>query len=180
MDNYQTPANAVTLLLPYLKPHSRILCPFDKISSQFVEVLTLAGHQVWFSHIEEPHIRNSSYGYGCPKDCLLHDNFFDYSVSDLKGMKIDYIISNPPFSIKDDILEKLYQLETPFAMLLPTYVLGGVHRYQLFKQHGVQLLTPNRRINYLDENSQQTKGNAFHSSFFCWNLLPEPLLFCEL
>ena len=35
----------------------------------------------------------------------------------------DYIISNPPFSKKDAILKRLYELKKPFAILMPLNVL---------------------------------------------------------
>ena len=42
----------------------------------------------------------------------------------------DYIISNPPFSKKDAILKKLYELNKPFAVLMPLNVLQGQRRFK--------------------------------------------------
>lgn len=50
-DEWYTPAYAVKPILPYLKPHSRIWCPFDTPESSFVKVLTEAGHTVTATHI---------------------------------------------------------------------------------------------------------------------------------
>ena len=87
-DEYTTPAFAVMPILKYIKPNSTIWCPFDYHDSQFVKILTQEGHQVIYSHI------------GTGQDFLEYEPQEDY----------DYIISNPPFSKKDAILKKLYEL----------------------------------------------------------------------
>lgn len=50
-------------------------------------------------------------------------NFFYYEPDNY-----DIIISNPPFSQKDDILKRLYELNKPYAMLLPIPSLQGQAR----------------------------------------------------
>ena len=52
-DEYYTPAYAVRPILKYLKPNAKIWCPFDTADSEFVKVLTEAGHEVVHSHISE-------------------------------------------------------------------------------------------------------------------------------
>jgi len=42
-DEYYTPINVVKLIMPYLKPNSNILCPFDKVESNFVKILVGGG-----------------------------------------------------------------------------------------------------------------------------------------
>lgn len=74
--------------------------------------------------------------------------------------KIDYIISNPPYSIKDKILQRLDSLNMPFAMLLPLPTLQGKARYEVFK-NGIEALIFDGRVNYLE----QDKGNAFASIY---------------
>ena len=59
----------------------------------------------------------------------------------------DIIVSNPPFSIKDKILERLYELDKPFAVLLPLNSLQGKSRYKFFSK-GVQLLSFDQRIGF--------------------------------
>lgn len=111
LDEYMTPQEAVEILLPYLKPNSKIWCPFDDENSQFVKLLTKSGHTVEYSHI---------------KNGSQQDFFNRVKLNKLViNWECDYIISNPPWSIKDKILAKLYELDIPFAMLLPTYCLGG-------------------------------------------------------
>ena len=77
-DEYYTPAYAVKPLLKYLPPHSNIWCPFDTAESQFVQVLDKAGHNVIHSHIS------------------MGLDFFENE----PPFGTEYIISNPPYSLK--------------------------------------------------------------------------------
>lgn len=91
------------------------------------------------------------------------------------------IVSNPPFSIKDKILERLYELNKPFAVLLPTNSLQGKKRYELFKQ-GIQLLCFDSRIGFHSPDSMNVakEGNCFSSSYFCRDVLPRDLIIEKL
>ena len=57
--------------------------------------------------------------------------------------EFDLIVSNPPFSLKDEFLIRAYTLGKPFALLLPLEALFGVKRSPLYMAHGLQLLVPN-------------------------------------
>lgn len=93
-DEWYTPRSAVVPIIEYLKPNSRVLCPFDTENSNFVKALTERGFQVTHSHISEG------------------VDFFSLPKPD-----VDYVISNPPFSKFDRILTKLYEWGIPFAMV---------------------------------------------------------------
>ena len=95
-DEVYTPSYAVKPIIKYIKPGSIVWCPFDTVDSAYVEELNAAGFTVIYSHIDD--------GY----------NFFEYEPAEY-----DVIISNPPFSIKDDILRRLNKLDKPYAMLMP-------------------------------------------------------------
>ena len=84
------------------------------------------------------------------------------------------LCTNPPFSRKDEFLERAYGLGKPFALLLPIEALGGGVRNSLFRQYGIQLLVPSKRINF------SGRGCSFASAWFCWKLgLPDQLTFVE-
>ena len=103
-------------------------------------------------------------------------DFFEYEPDEY-----DVIVSNPPFSIKDKILERLYELNKPFAVLLPTNSLQGKKRYELFKQ-GIQLLCFDSRIgfHYPDCMDVPKSWNSFSSSYFCRDVLPRDLIIEKL
>jgi len=96
-DEWYTPMSAVEPIIEYLKPNSRILCPFDTKESNFVKALKEKGFKVTHSHISEG------------------IDFFRLPKPD-----VDYIVSNPPFSKFDEILQRLYEWNIPFAMVWTT------------------------------------------------------------
>ena len=95
-----------------------------------------------------------------------------------KVPEVDFIVTNPPYKLKDKFLERCYALDIPFALLLPLTALGGMKRTSLYKRYGLEVLVPDKRINFIYEGSK--KANWFHSAWFCRNVLPEKLMFAEI
>lgn len=161
-DEVYTPAYAVKPIIKYIdrgnKSFYTIWCPFDKEDSEFVKLIRAAGHKVIASHIDNG------------------ENFFEYEPKEY----YDYIISNPPFSIKDDILKRLFELKKPYAMLLPLPVLQGQKRFPYIKN--CEALIFDKRINYYKdiEKKEIQKGVSFASIYLCKDFLPESLIFEEL
>ena len=161
-DEYYTPAYAVEPLLKYLdrenKSNYTIWCPFDKEESQFVKIFSAAGYKVIHSHIDEG------------KD------FFSYEPDE----PYDYIISNPPFSCKDEVLKRLYELSKPYAMLLPLPTLQGQKRFPYIKD--CEALIFDKRVQYFKdiEQTEISKGASFGSIYICRDFLPNDLIFEEL
>jgi hypothetical protein len=91
----------------------------------------------------------------------------------------DCIITNPPFSKKDDFLRRAYEIGKPWAFILPADSLFGLERYPLFSEYGLQLLIPNRRIQFLGENDVPIIFN-FNTLWCCWRSLPRDVLFADL
>lgn len=160
-DEVYTPAYAVKPILKYIDMNifpATIWCPFDKEDSEYVKLLSAAGHKVIYSHIDDG------------------KNFFFFTPDE----EYDFIISNPPFSIKDDVLKHLYELNKPYAILLPIPSLQGQKRFPYIKD--CQALIFDKRINYytnLDEKEIQ-KGVSFGSFYLCRNFLPKDLIFERL
>lgn len=103
-------------------------------------------------------------------------DFFTYEPEDY-----DVIVSNPPFSIKDKILERLYELNKPFAVLLPMNSLQGKSRYKFFEK-GIQLLSFDQRIGYhnIDSMDIPIEGSPFATAYFCRDILPRDLIIEKL
>ena len=156
-DETFTPRLAVLPLIKYLDKDKIIWCPFDTEDSEFVKVFKENGFKVVYSHIDDG------------------KNFFSYEPEEY-----DIIISNPPFSIKDDILKRLYELGKPFMMLLPLPTLQGQKRFKYLKD--TQALIFDKRINYYrdKEKKEVQKGVAFASIYICKDILPKDLIFEEL
>ena len=160
-DEVFTPSYAVKPLIKYLKdfnPNAVVWCPFDKEWSKYVEVFTQAGFKVIASHIDDD------------------KNFFFYEPEE----HYDVIISNPPFSQKDNVLKRLDEIGKPYAMLLPVPTLQGQARFPYLKN--IQYLGFDKRINYYKDTAmtKTQDGVSFGSCYLCKNFLPKDLIIEEL
>jgi type I restriction-modification system DNA methylase subunit len=130
-DEYYTPQILVEPILKYIPDNSTIWCPFDTNQSEFVLILKEAGHNVIYSHL----------WYG--------QDFFEYEPDE----PYDYIISNPPFSLKKRILERLYKLDKPFAMIMGLPILnyqeiGNFFYEKQSEDKWLQLLIVDKKVSY--------------------------------
>lgn len=157
-DEYFTPAEAVKPLLQFIPTDKILWCPFDKSTSSYVRVFEEAGYHVLHSHIDED------------------KNFFFYEPEE----PYDIIVSNPPFSVRDDILRRLTELNKPYAMLLPLPTLQGQKRFDDLVNS--EALIFDKRINFFTDEAQtqMAKGVAFASIYVCKGILPEKLIFERL
>ena len=152
-DETYTPLYACEPLMEFIPKGVTIWCPFDEEWSAFVQVFKRGGRlQVVASHISEG------------KD------FFEYEPEHW-----DIMISNPPFSKKDEVLRRAYELGKPFALLLPANSIQGKKRFEIFN-NDVQMLCFDSRIDYHTTSMTETsRGNCFASAYFCRNFLPTKL-----
>jgi len=158
-DEVYTPFYAVDPIIKYVPKDFVIWLPFDEKWSAFYQTFV-------------------SLGYKVIRSCLSEGkDFFDYVPIE----HYDVIISNPPFSIKDSVLKRLYLLNKPFMILLPITTLQGKERYKYF-ENGIQLLTFDSRIDYHTNGNfvSYTRGNHFGSAYFCRNILPKDLIIEKL
>jgi hypothetical protein len=98
---------------------------------------------------------------GCNQ--VIHQNvdFFENTFN------YDYIISNPPFSIKRQILDKLYEIDKPFILIMPMEILN----YKYFQKwlNKIQLIFPKKRMNFYRPNGELKKFN-YDCIYFCYKL----------
>lgn len=152
-DELYTPEIAVLPLLKYLPKNKIIWECTDYGSSKITKILRDNGFKVISTHKRE----------------------FDF-LEDIPDFEFDIIITNPPYSIKDDFIEKCYSYGKPFALLLPIHALEGKRRGALYRKHGLELLVLDKRINYI----KSKKSNWFNTSWFCYQILPDKLIFEEV
>lgn len=129
-----------------------VWCPFDTENSEFVLALKEAGYEVEYSHI------------------FMGQDFFEY-----EPPQWDIIVSNPPFSRKQEVVERCLTLGKPFALLLSNLWLNSNAPCRLFKQREMQMLLFDKRIHYSDKNAV-----FFGSSYFCHKVLPKQIIFENL
>ena len=151
-DERYTPPILVKPILKYIKHGSTIWCPFDTEDSEFVQIIKKAGYKVIYSHIE------------------LGQDFFEYEPDE----EYDYIVSNPPFSKKLEVLDRLYKLGKPFAMLMNIECLNYQVIGNFFLDKDLQLLIFDKKVSF-DGNTA-----SFNTSYFCRGILPKDLMFYHL
>lgn len=165
-DEFYTPNYAIEPILKYLTPKSRIWCPFDTEQSNFVKLLRNENHKVYCTHIQNG------------------EDFF--SVADKMATpkaQLDYIISNPPYSLKYEVLKKLFDLEVPFAMLVGVVgIFESQKRFTMFKNNDFEIMYFDKRISYFKSYADQkpSLNPPFSSVYICKDLLPKQIVFEEL
>lgn len=155
-DEYITPEYAIYPILKYIRPHSKILCPFDLENSSYVKVFRENGHRVKYSHIE------------------TGKDFFD-----IKKTSADYIISNPPYSTITDVFKHLFMLDVSFAMLIKFPGIFESKRFYLFRDYGIEMLVLNKRIKFEDKEGVIGRP-PFPSCYICHDILPEKIMYEEI
>jgi hypothetical protein len=144
-DEWYTGEDTVKLCYKILnpKPGSTIMLPFDGEQSFFVKV----GKELGLNLI-----------YGI-RDFL-----------DSKDYEFDYLVTNPPFSLKDQVISKVYEYKKPSTLLIPLSILGGVKRHELYRANGhPEVYVPTRRIAYYDQTWKKMSGASFHSVIMTFN-----------
>ncbi len=160
-DEFYTPAYAIEPLLKYIPKGKTIWCPFDTDDSLFVKMLKANGNKVINTHLDNK------------QDFFFYQPDQDY----------DYIISNPPYSIKTEVLERLFIICKPFAMLVGVAGLfESQRRFEMFKRNQFEVMYFNRRVAYFkDYNEQKPSLNPpFSSVYICHKVLPSQIVFEEI
>lgn len=159
-DEFYTPSYAIEPIMKYVKSGSTIWCPFDTEDSLFVKKFEDAGYSVIHSHINEG------------KD------FFE-----MIPPKCDYIISNPPYSLKTEVLQRLFEIGTPFAMLVRVVGLfESQKRFEMFRDNTFECMYLNRRVSYFKNYDDQkpSLNPPFSSIYICHKMLPRQIIFEEI
>lgn len=127
-DEYYTPDYVVEILVPFLhkKGFKTIWCPCDKHTSEYVKVLSNNGFNVVHTHIEDG------------QDFLTYVPDFDF----------DAIITNPPFSIKNEIIQKCISYGKPWALLLSATCIQSASLIQHLSKQTINFIIFDRRISY--------------------------------
>jgi hypothetical protein len=92
----------------------------------------------------------------------------------------DYIISNPPYSLKVEVFERLFEIGKPFAMLVGVVGLFDSQRkFDLFKNNDFEIMYLNRRVSYLKSYSENvcSINPPFQSVYVCKDILPKQIMF---
>ena len=136
-DEYYTPMNVVEQIFEYYKPEGKILLPWDQDWSNFYKYCI-------------------EHGFDC------EHNIRDFMTADYE---FDWIISNPPYTEKDTIIERCIELDKPAVLVLPIESLGGIKRHASYRKTKLNIFIPERRIAFISEDGKQTKAAAHHTIY---------------
>jgi len=158
-DEAYTPFYAVAPLLEFIPRDWRVWCPFDEPWSAYCRTFAENGYNVVHSSLKSG------------------QDFFEYQPCG----GFDVIVSNPPYSVKDKVINRIYELDKPFALLMPVAALQAKKRFNHFKT-GLELLVLNERVDFHTRGNfeKPKKGVHFGSMYFCKGILPDKLIFREL
>jgi len=108
---------------------------------------------------------------------IIHEDkdFFSYTP------EYDLLIDNPPFSKKNEILNKLNDLDKPFILICPSMMLSYKYFQTNFKDKNIQLIIPYKRMNFNHLNSNKKNYSPpFASFYYCYKMnLPKDIIFLE-
>jgi len=160
-DEFYTPEYAIKPILKYVPKEAIVWCPFDSAQSNFAKMLIANGNSVDFSHISE----GNDFFLTMPPEGTTH------------------IISNPPYSVKGEVLESLFELALPFAMLVGVVGLfESQKRFNMFRRNEFEIMYLNRRVAYF-KNYNEPKPSLnppFSSVSVCHKMLPKQIVFEEI
>lgn len=155
-DEFYTPKYAVEPILKYVDKSKVVWCPFDTEESIFVKQLNDRGNTVINTHITQGQ---------------------DFFTTDIN---CDIILSNPPYSMKGQVFERLFELGKPFAMLVGVVGLfESQKRFNMFKENSFEIMYLNKRVAYFKDYAEQkpSLNPPFSSVYICSKLLPQQIVF---
>lgn len=177
-DEFQTDPVALDYILPYLTKVKRASQWQDSVfiwepacgKGNLVNKLRANGYKVFSSDIKEQ-----------TQMCAVKD-----FLKDEMQHTYDCIVTNPPFSKKEEFFGRCYQLGKPFALLMPITTFDSVERRKMMATYGVEIIFPSKRINFETPNHAKNvaagkRTNAwFYTAWFTWGLnIGRQLVFCD-
>lgn len=166
-DEFYTPRYAVLPIIKYLKQKNfkNVWCPFDTSDSLFVKLLQKSGFNVTYTHLD------------------TGGDFFKLIINDDFTAKFDVIVSNPPYSLKTEVLYNLFRTNKPFAMLLGVVGLfESKKRFEMFRDNEFEIMYFNKRISYFENYTDEkpSRNPPFSSVYVTRDLLPKQIVFEEI
>ena len=96
-----------------------------------------------------------------------------------KENKGDIIISNPPFSLSKEIMNRLLELDKPFILILPCSKISTQY-FRKWKNKGLQIIIPKKRIQFIKNGNELNNKCNFDCFYYCYKIdLPSAIIWLE-
>tara|TARA_R100000541_G_C1873560_1_gene81255 strand:+ start:17 stop:523 length:507 start_codon:yes stop_codon:yes gene_type:complete len=116
---------------------------------------------------------------GCSEVIHEQEDFFENN----KG---EVVVSNPPFTIKKEIIQRLVELDKPFILIMPVSTM--CYKYSRVLKNHIQIIIPPKRIKFkrYDKATQtiykewEKHSAAFDCVYYCYKMnLPQDIIWLE-
>ena len=121
------------------------------------------------------------YGDGKSGDYLkeLGLNVIHEQIDFFKENKGDIIISNPPFSLSKQIMERLLELDKPFILIFPSSKINTQY-FRKWKDKKLQIIIPRKRIQFIKNGNELNNKCNFDCFYYCYKInLPSCIIWLE-
>jgi len=90
----------------------------------------------------------------------------------------DICVSNPPYNVKREVMDRLFQLEKPFMLILPNIILNTLYFIERAKSDkDIQILILPKRVDFIKPSNKKSTS-TFHTLIICWRMnLNERIIF---
>jgi hypothetical protein len=95
----------------------------------------------------------------------IHENI-DFFLNDMG----DLVVSNPPFSLIKEVLQRLVVLDKPFILILPSSRINTQYFRNIFKDKRIQVIIPEKRIQFIKMPFDPKNGKScnFDCFYYCY------------
>lgn len=146
-DTFQTPKYATELLIPYIPRNIKNIWECAAGEGKISKELINNGFTVYSSDIRKP----KTYGFECEVRQSFTTDTLPFRPYVWERSKEKFaIITNPPFSIKYEFIEKAFKFKVPFAFLINADY--SERTINLIKR-GCQKIVPDHRVAYITPNT---------------------------
>ena len=155
-DTFQTPNYATELLIPFIPKDIKNIWEPAAGENKIVHVLEEHGYSVFASDIRDP--------LNCLHDANVNFLTQDF---DIGILGLECIITNPPFSVKAEFIERAFEYGVPFAFLINADYSGQQIDWI---RKGCEKIIPTRRIDYITPTGRNgdTSASQFHSMWLTY------------
>jgi hypothetical protein len=82
----------------------------------------------------------------------------------------DIVVSNPPYNVKKEVLERLLSLKKPFMLILPNIILNTLYFIEMAKANPeIQIIILPKRVDFIKPTSAKSVS-TFHTLVVCYKI----------